>query len=115
MVSPESLGRSLIFPDQRVDVQIKHGLDDGEDGEDDGGHGDGGEAGHPAQAVRDTLGGAGLTPGQGEDPPDHQEEEQHYESRLGNITVIVKGKGCSFHLQQKTERGGVLGSIVCYG
>jgi hypothetical protein len=32
---------------ERVNIEVKHGLDDGEDGEDNGGHGDGGEAGHP--------------------------------------------------------------------
>ena len=29
------------------------------------------------QSVSDTLGGAGLTPGQGEDASDHEEEKQH--------------------------------------
>ncbi len=32
---------------ERIHIEVKHGLDDGEDGEDNGGHGDGGEAGHP--------------------------------------------------------------------
>ncbi len=32
---------------ERINIEVKHGLDDGEDGEDNGGHGDGGEAGHP--------------------------------------------------------------------
>ena len=92
MVSPESLGASLIFSDERVDVEIKDGLDDGEDGEDDGSHGDGGEAGHPAQAVSDALGGAGLAPGQGQDPADHEEEEQDWKnSRYKYITTSQSG------------------------
>ena len=68
---------SLVLSDQRIDVEIKDCLDDGEEGEDDGGHGDGGETGHPAQAVLYTLSGGGLTPGQRQDTPDHQKQQQH--------------------------------------
>ena len=77
LISPEGSGACLIFPDQRVDVEVEYSFDDGEDREDDGGHGDGGEAGQAAEAVRDTLGGQRLTPRHRQDAADHQEEQQH--------------------------------------
>ena len=55
-LSPDCLLTCLVLSDQRVNIEIKHCLDNREEGEDDGGHGDGRETRHPVQTVSDTVG-----------------------------------------------------------